>query len=180
MPEPERLAIARILTGAALVATGAAFAFLLPGPVIAAALLLMLLRICWLEDNIKSDLIGRRDLPPNHSNAHRRRRAAMRVLTGRDGAAVRGAPLVATAMRGQVQALGAVGLAALAVTVARAAEPGGAAAAMLFAFMLWAALRRADALVRTLSHLDAGRALPPGALAGSPGWAHSYRVDPED
>ena len=121
MTEPVRLAMFRVLTGAALVAVGSAFAFLAPPSVTAVALLLALLRVCWLEDNIKSDLLGREDLPPNHVNAARRRRAALRALTGRAGARMRGAALVATAMRGQVQALSAAALAALAVIVARGA-----------------------------------------------------------
>ncbi|CUH37579.1 hypothetical protein JSE7799_01308 [Jannaschia seosinensis] len=174
---------AHLLTGTALVALGAELALILPPVLVCLAMAFALLRICWLEDNIKSDLVGRTELPPNHANPARRRQAmAWRVfgIAPQRDAGQACPDLVATAMRGQIQAWMAVVLGALTVLAARDLALHPLANFMLGGGILALALMRAEALRVTLLHLQAGRALPPRALLPVRPWAHSYRVDPEE
>ncbi len=179
MTDPLLRQMIRTVTAVAVVALGALAAFVLPLGLVGALLVLSLLRICWLEDNIKTDLMGRAEMPANHLEALNQRRAATRLLTGSDGdAPTHHSPdLMATAMRGQIQALMAAGLAALAVLVARDLGGKPLIDLALGGFVLWLALRRADRLVVTLVHLDARRPLPHAAIMGRHPWVYSYRVD---
>jgi hypothetical protein len=163
-----------VLLGAALVFLGASFALVLPPALTGAALILLLLRLCWLEDNIKSDLVGRTTMPANHEQPLRDRAPLMgRSEASRDPA------LMATALRGQIQALGAAGFGALSTLVAGHLAWHPAAALALGLTLVWLGFRRADRLAVTLSHLDGGRPLPRAILSETHSWAHSHRLPEE-
>jgi hypothetical protein len=166
--------IAHVLLGAALVSTGAAFALTLPPALSGVALLVLLLRVCWLEDNIKADLMGRDTMPANHEQTLRGRAP----LLGRSEAS-RDPALMATALRGQIQALGAAGFGALAMLVAGHLAWPPVAALALGLGLAWMGFRRADRLAVTLDHLDHGRPLPRAVLSEAHPWAHSHRVPKE-
>ena len=180
---PKSEGIAHLLTGTGLVMLGAEAGLLLPPVLVCLAVLFALLRICWLEDNIKTDLIGRSELPANHANPARDRQAvAWRVLgIAPDRDAGRARPdIVATAMRGQIQGWTAAVFGTLAVLAARDLDWHPLGNLALGGGLLVLALMRAEALRVTLMHLDAGRALPAHALAPATPWAHSYRIDPKE
>ena len=68
------MAAGHIITGAALVGAGAMAPLWLPFGPVGGIALLGLMRICWLEDNIISDLFGRDRLPTGYRNTARSRR----------------------------------------------------------------------------------------------------------
>jgi hypothetical protein len=160
-----------VLLCAAVVVTGAASAVILPPALVGAALLFVLLRVCWLDDNIKSDLMGATEVPPDYHRAA----AEVPRLKGPEGLHEDPA-LVATAMRGQIQAWTAAALGALSVmTLAHSGWPITPAiltAMALITLGYW----QADRLVKTIVHIEHGRPLPPRMLASTRAWAHSSRL----
>ena len=165
MAHPCLSAIARILTGAALVTLGAAIGTAFPLGLTSTLAAIVVLRICWLEDNIGNDLVGQETLPANHANPARRRRDLMARLSSRPPVEPPRSPaLLATAMRGQVQAWMALLLGALAVVGASRLGLHPIADIAVGALFLRLALLRADALAVTLAHLDADTPLPRAAL----------------
>ena len=152
-----------VIMGAVLVAAGALSGLWLPTGLVGAGALLALLRICWLEDNIVSDLFGRDSLPPGYrSTAEVRRLFFFRWLgiCPAETSAEQSAHLMATAMRAEVQiwATLLLGFAAGVVAMHGMFAPwlNLAIASVLFVV----ALTRADRLALSLMHCDAGHALP--------------------
>lgn len=152
----------QIVTGAALVAAGALAALWVPQGVLGALALLALLRICWLEDNIVSDLFGRERPPPGYRNAADLRRVLVLRLLGiwPKAEAEVSAHLVATAMRTEAQVWGTLLIAMAAGLVAQHGVFGAAMNLCLGAVLFGLALGRADRLALSLGHCEAGRALP--------------------
>lgn len=152
----------QIVTGAALVAAGALSALWVPQGVLGALALLALLRICWLEDNIVSDLFGRELPPPGYRNAADLRRVLVLRLLGvlPEAKTEVSAHLVATAMRTEAQVWGTLLIAMAAGLVAQHGVFGAAMNLCLGAVLFFLALRRADRLALSLGHCEAGRALP--------------------
>jgi hypothetical protein len=165
--------LGHVLLGVGLFGMGAAIALVLPPALTGVALIVALLRICWLEDNIKSDLLDAVETPANH----RQPRAERNAFLGADAPAAEDPALLATALRGQIQALStlAYGAVGILLSVHTGWVPGVALAALLAA--IWLGFRRADRLVLTIVHLEHGRPLPPNALSRPYSWAHSWRMD---
>jgi hypothetical protein len=152
-----------VLMGAALVATGALAALWVPFGLLGALALLMLLRICWLEDNIVSDLFGRDSLPAGYrSTADLRRLFFFRWfgICPSDCAAEQSAHLMATAMRTEVQIWATLLLGMAAAMVAQHGAFGMSVNLALGAALFVIALTRADRLALSLAHCDAQSALP--------------------
>ncbi|MEM7643808.1 MAG: hypothetical protein AAF366_14940 [Pseudomonadota bacterium] len=171
MQEPTSRPIRHILLGGAIVATAAGFAVVLPPALSGMALILILLRICWLEDNIKSDLLGTKALPANHEQPLRDRAAMLGTEPD-----IRSAAMVATALRGQAQALWAAGFGALSTLTATQMVGHPTLALFVGVVMVWLGFRRADRLLVTLSHLERGRPLPKHALWSAHPWVHSHTM----
>jgi hypothetical protein len=173
LPAPQR-PIAYVLLGAAVVMTGALTAVMLPPALVGVGLVLAVLRICWLDENIKADLLGAEELPPEYKRtAADPTRLALEPIP-EDPA------LLATGMRGQIQAWAAACLGALAVLVlihsGWPTTPAVLGAMGLIALGYW----QADRLVVTIQHLDRGQALPARHLVSPRAWAHSWRVGPDE
>lgn len=183
MHDPCIPAALRVLVCAALVAAGAYGSLQASAAGLAGVLFVVLLRICWLEDNIKNDLIDCDRLPANYVNIARRRQRALWLLfgaaPGSDPAGWSPA-LVATGMRAQIQALAAALFGAVAVMAARDLpfHPAVNLAAASAVFLT--ALSRADALIATLALLDQDRPLPRHALLARVPWAYSSRERRDD
>lgn len=152
-----------VLTGAALVAAGAMAAAWLPLGLMGSLALLALLRICWIEDNITSDLFGRDALPTGYQQTVLRRRLFLLRWFGHDpgpSAAETSAHLMATALRAEAQVWGVV-LLGFAAMLTAGHGPFALGLDMALALVLFAlALRHADRLALSLAHCEAGRALP--------------------
>lgn len=156
-----------IVLGAVLVGAGAFTTFLLPPGLLGVLALLGLIRICWLEDNIISDLFGQERLPPGYRNTARMRRHLLLRWFGiwRDESpAEASAHLMATAMRTEVQAWGSFLLGLAATLVAQNGPFGLAINVGLGAAIFLTALARADRLTVSLAHCEAGKALPDALL----------------
>lgn len=164
-----------ILLGCAVVVTGAAFAVTLPPALTGVALLMVLLRVCWLDDNIKSDLLGATEMPPDYLRAAARAPRLPGAEPLPDDPA-----LMATAMRGQSQAWTAAGLGAASALVLAHSGWSTAPALLAATALIALAFRQADRLVTTMVHLDHGRPLPPHDLARARRWAHSWRMGKDD
>ncbi|MEM8849740.1 MAG: hypothetical protein AAGE03_06855 [Pseudomonadota bacterium] len=174
MIEPTDRPISHILLGAAIVVTAAGIAVILPPALTGAALILILLRICWLEDNIKSDLLDTTTLPANHEHPLRQRAALLGAEPD-----IRSAAMMATALRGQAQALWAAGFGALSTLAAVQLVWHPPFALLVGIFMVWLGFRRADRLLVTLAYLEQGRPLPKEALWSAHPWVHSHTVRDE-
>jgi hypothetical protein len=149
--------------GAVLVAGGAMASLWLPFGLVGGLALLALMRICWLEDNINSDLFGRDSLPPGYRNTAQFRRLVVYRWFGirwDESMAEQSAHLMATAMRAEVQIWGATLLGLAATLVAQQGPFGGLLNLGLGGVLFVMALRRADRLALSLWYCDAGRALP--------------------
>jgi hypothetical protein len=167
--------IAHVLLGVGVFGMGVALALTLPPALTGVALILALLRICWLEDNIKSDLMGAGEMPANHQQPINDRVALM----GGERPEAGDPALMATALRGQVQAwsAGCYGAVAILLSVHMGWTPGAALAALLG--MIWLGFRRVDRLAVTIVHLRNGRPLPKRELSRTHSWAHSWRMEDE-
>lgn len=152
-----------ILLGAGLVASGALSAIWLPQGLLGALALLALLRVCWLEDNIVSDLFGRDRPPPGYrSTADLRRLFFFRWfgICPRDHGHEASAHLVATAMRTEAQIWATVLIAMAAGLVGQHGLFGPALNLGLAAALFVVALTRADRVAQSLMHCELGQALP--------------------
>jgi hypothetical protein len=154
---------AHLLTGCAVVATAALAGIWAPPNFVMIVALLALMRVCWLEDNITNDLIGRDRLPGGYVNTAIRRGNWMRMWLGREPAedASRLPPhQLATAMRAEVQVWGCMLFGMAATLVARAEGFGPMLHLLAGGALLALALLRVDRLTVSLAHCAAGRALP--------------------
>jgi hypothetical protein len=154
---------AHILLGAALVAAGAMAAAWLPLGLMGSFALLALLRICWIEDNITSDLFGREALPTGYQQTMLNRRLFFMRWFGRDPsptAAETSAHLMATALRAEAQVWGVLLLGFAAMLTAQHGPFAPMINLWLAVALLALALRHVDRLALSLAHCEAGRALP--------------------
>lgn len=161
---------AHIIVGAALVGAGAMTPLWLPFGLVGGIALLGLVRICWLEDNIISDLFGRDSLPAGYRNTAALRRLVLFRWFGiwsEQSAAEQSAHLMATAMRAEVQVWAVLLLGLASTLVVQTAPFGLVANAGLGLALFLVALARADRLAVTLAHCEAGRALPDHLLLPS-------------
>jgi hypothetical protein len=160
-----------VLIGGAVVFTGALSAAILPPALTGVTLLFLLLRICWLDENIKADLLDADVVPDDY------RRAVREAPRLRPHEPLPDDPaLLATGLRGQIQALNAAGLGALSGLVLLHAGWSTTPAMLTAMALVTLAYWQADRLITTILHLDRGEPLPPGAISRSLGWAHSWRV----
>lgn len=152
-----------MLTGAALVAAGAMAAIWLPLGLMGSLALIALLRICWIEDNITSDLFGRDDLPPGYRHTLQVRRLFWLRWFGHDpgaSAAEASAHLMATALRAEAQVSGVLLLGWAGLVVLRHGPFASTLDLALGGAIFVLALLRAERLALTLACCEAGRALP--------------------
>lgn len=159
-----------IILGAALVGAGALTPLWLPFGLVGGIALLALVRICWLEDNIISDLFGRDHLPAGYRNTAALRRLFFFRWFGiwsEASAAEQSAHLMATAMRAEVQIWAALLLGLASTLVMQTAPFGLVANACIGVALFVVALARADRLAVSLAHCEAGRALPDHLLLPS-------------
>jgi hypothetical protein len=134
-----------------------------PPGLVGALALLALMRICWLEDNISNDLIGRDRLPKDYVNTAIRRGNILRLLFGREPAEdARDLPPhhMATAMRAEIQVWACMLFGLVSTAVALRGPFGPSGDLILAAALFVLALRRVDRLLVTLAHCAEGRALP--------------------
>jgi hypothetical protein len=151
-----------------LIATGVVAAAALlgawgPPGLVGVLALLALMRICWLEDNISNDLIGRDSLPNAYINTAIRRGNILRLLLGREPAeTAKDLPPhhMATAMRAEIQVWACMILGMSSTLVAQRGPFGPVGDLLLGAVLFVFALRRVDRLLFTLAHCAAGQALP--------------------
>lgn len=156
-----------ILIGAAMVGAGALAALWLPFGLIGSFAMLALLRICWIEDNINADLLGRDALPPGYLQTLQMRRLFVLRWFGIDLGRVPpglSAHLVATALRAEAQIWGASLLGYASMILAQYGPLGTVGNLAIAALFFVAGLRRADRLAVTLSYCDRGRPLPAAML----------------
>lgn len=159
-----------IILGAALVAAGALAPLWVPFGLVGGMALLALMRICWLEDNITSDLFGRDSLPNGYRNTARFRRSLLFRWFGiwpEEGAAERSAHLMATAMRSEVQIWAALLLGMASMIVTLYGPFGAVVNAGLGLALFLMALARADRLAVSLAYCEAQQALPDHLLLPS-------------
>ena len=132
-----------LVTGSVLLGAAAVAVPLVPGPLVALALVVIVLRLLWLEENISDDLsvVARRRIRP----------------TGPNGPLAR-----ATAMRAEAQAW-SVAAAGIGASLAWLGVDGPMGVA-LWAVAFGLGLRRVDRLVETLDLMAAGRALDAESL----------------
>ena len=149
-----------VAVGCLSVVAGSATALWLP-PTIAAALgLLALLRVCWLEDNIRGDLDAADDVPQSYRETQRLQSRLRWLILGLwdDEDAVRCPRLLASQMRLQVHAWYAALYGGVAACIALGAGVSVAGVAALAA--LAAACRRVERFCAVDWLLCRGVALP--------------------
>lgn len=161
---------AHLYTAAAIVAAAALAGAWAPMNLVGLVALLALLRICWLEDNISNDLIGRDALPNDYVNTTTRRGNFLRLWLGREPAEDAGSlpPVkLATAMRAEIQVWGSAVFGMAATAAAKGGLFGQPVDLILGTTLFVLALRRADKLMVSLAHCAEGRALPHNLLLPS-------------
>jgi hypothetical protein len=154
---------AHLLIGCGVVAAAALTAIWAPLNLVLIVSLFALLRVCWLEDNITNDLIGRDSLPGGYVNTAIRRGNFLRLWFGHEPAedASKMRPHhLATVMRAEIQVWACMMLGIAATTVALVGPLGLIGNLVLGGGVLIVALRRVDRLMVSLAHCAEGRALP--------------------
>lgn len=153
---------AHLLIGSSMVGAGALAGLWLPLALMGSLALLALLRICWIEDNIASDLFGRDTLPTGYLNTLLRRRAFLwRWFAIQPPATPEiSAHLMATSLRAEGQLWAALLLGWLAAICLQHGIFGPWLDLSLGLALFLAALQRADRLALTLAHVEAGTPLP--------------------
>lgn len=173
MTKAPRYDLSQLLQAVAFVATGAFVGIWAPPGLMGVMALLMLMRICWLEDNITNDLIGQDKLPGGYVNTAIRRGNLIRRILGRDptqDVTTQSPHQLATGMRAEIQVWACM-LLGLVATVTAQFAPFGPVMNLLVAAMIFAmALRRVDKLLVSLAHCAEGRALPQRLLLPSRPW----------
>ena len=166
MPQdPDQSLVFCILSGALALAAGAMAVFYMAPWALALVGLILLLRICWLDDNIVRDLMAQDTLPPGyHATFQRRQYLALLLFGVALPEAPRTPAQLATRMRAEMQVWTIVLLAGLG-TMLLHQQPFGPALSVCAALALWAqAFRGADRLALTLWYVETGRALTQAAL----------------
>ncbi|MEM1429490.1 MAG: hypothetical protein AAGG09_08530 [Pseudomonadota bacterium] len=148
-----------LLSGAALILAGSAIALWLPGGLVGAFALFLLLRICWLEENIRSDLMRASHLPEGYRTTQALQRRWQMALFGEASEPITCPQRLASILRVQSHALYALllgGCAAFVATAAALPVLGG----ILGAAILVLACQRVDRLVAAETILGQGGTLP--------------------
>jgi hypothetical protein len=162
-PGPRRSDSTHLVLGCGIVATAALAGIWAPPNLVAILALLVLMRVCWLEDNICNDLIGRDRLPGSYVNTSIRRGNFLRLWFGMEpsGDAGRLPPhQLATAMRAESQIWACMLFGIGATLAAQVTAFGFALSLIASATLLAMALIRVDRLAVSLAHCAAGKALP--------------------
>jgi hypothetical protein len=165
--EPERqrqaMHLSHVLVATAIVASSALAGAWAPANLAGILALLALMRVCWLEDNISNDLLGKDELPGDYVNTAIRRGNFLRRWFGHEPAEAAGdlpPHKLATAMRAEIQVWACALFGLGATLVARSAIFGGVVDLLIGVALFVVALRRIDRLVVSLDHCAEGRALP--------------------
>jgi hypothetical protein len=161
-PERAHLVIATGVVAAAALAGAWA-----PANLIGILALFALIRICWLEDNISNDLVGKDRLPGDYVNTAIRRGNFLRrwfAMEPAEDASQLPPHKLATAMRAEIQVWACALLGMSATMVAKAGVLGQPGSLVLGAVLFVMALRRIDRLLVSLAHCAAGEALPQNLL----------------
>ena len=152
-----------VLTGAVMAGAGALAGLWITPGLVGVAVVFVLLRVCWLEDNIVSDLFGRDTLPRGYRNTAVQRRNFLLAWFGiwaRETTAEGSAHLMATAMRTEVQIWATLLWGGASALVALHAPFGTWISLCIATALFVVALTRADKLAGSLAHCEAGKALP--------------------
>lgn len=163
MTEDVRPDRAQLLTGCGVVAAAAMTGIWAPPNLVMIVALFVLLRVCWLEDNISNDLIGRDELPGGYVNTAIRRGNLVRQWLGREPAedASKMPPHhLATVMRAEIQVWACMLFGICATAIASSGPFGTTGNLLIGGTLLVLALRRVDRLMVSLAHCAEGRALP--------------------
>lgn len=153
----------RLALGASIVALGCATAIWLPQGLAFLLLGLAMCRICWIEDNIHSDLLPADEVPSGYRACRERRRLVLGLPLSRGEGDTCCPKLLASQLRLQSLAWSAYAWAILAgATLQYASAPGAACGVLCLA----AALRSADYFALGQSWLLCGRPLPRHLLLG--------------
>ena len=148
-----------LLSGGTLVLAGSAVALWLPGGLVGALGLYLLLRICWLEENIRSDLMHAPVLPEGYRSTQALQRRWQMALFGAAAEAITCPQRLASILRVHSHALYALLLGGCAAFLAKtAALP--AMGLLLGAGMLALACRRVNRLAETEAIVAQGGTLP--------------------
>jgi hypothetical protein len=151
--------VTALLSGAVLVLAGSTIALWLPGGLAGALALFLLLRICWLEENIRSDLMRAPELPEGYRRTQALQRRWQMALFGAAAEAVTCPQRLASMMRVQSHALYALFLGGSAAFLAKAmAVP--AFGLLLGAGVLMLACLRVDRIAEAEAIVARGGALP--------------------
>ncbi len=150
----------RTLLAAGIVGAGAHFALMLSTPITLMLLLIALLRFCWLEDNIWSDLERADELPPCYGKTLRNRERLLwslfRIAPPERSRQIDPQAL-ANALRCQADALVTGSLAALSVVFLEEATagPSQVVRVAIGLMLLVCALFRADRFIETQRRIAA-------------------------
>ncbi len=163
MTEEVRPDRAQLMIGCGVVAAAAMTGIWAPVNLVMIIALFVVLRVCWLEDNISNDLIGRDQLPGGYVNTAIRRGNFVRQWLGRepheDASKMRPHHL-ATVMRAEIQVWACMLIGLSATAVAHAGPFALTGNLTVGAALLVLALSRVDRLMVSLAHCAEGRALP--------------------
>ena len=148
-----------LAAGSLAVLAGSAAGLWAPGPLAAVAGLVALLRVCWIDENIRQDLDGAERMPAGYARTLRLRRNLAARVFGAAPEPITCPRLLASHLRAQAHAIFAFLFGLLAAALAAGAGDGalGLAAA---AGALGLGLGRVDRLARADAHLRRGEALP--------------------
>jgi hypothetical protein len=158
-------AAAPFLAGSLAVLAGSAAALWAPASVATLIALVALLRVCWIDENIRGDLEHAERMPAGYVNTIRLRRRLSTRLFGAAPPEITCPRMLASQMRAQGHALFAFlfGLAAALIATGAGETPVGLAGA---GAALVLALRRVDRLAVADAHLRRGEPLPGHLLDG--------------
>lgn len=149
-----------LATGGLLVAAGSILGLTLLPPVAMLLFLVLMIRICWLEENIHTDLLPARRMPAGYAAVLIRRAAWWQVLTGRTMEIETCPRRLAGALRLQVHALNAAFFGVLSTFVALQAVDLVVGDVLVILLFLGLALRRVDQFVEMESILRRGTTPP--------------------
>ncbi|GAA4227790.1 hypothetical protein GGQ68_004055 [Sagittula marina] len=177
MPEDQDLSfVLCVLCGGLAIAAGALGVLHLAPAVSGALGFLILLRICWLDDNIANDLLVRDDLPQSYINAQRRQQIIEMALLGRPrGDAVTCPVQMATKMRAEAQVWSVVLLSGCAACFAHSMPLGAWLSSGLALAGFMQAFRMADRLSATLWLVECGLPLSREDLLARPALSWVFR-----
>jgi len=149
-----------LLSGAALVLTGSAAALWLPANLVTALGLLVLIRVCWLEENIRGDLMSAKRMPEGYRQAQLVQQRWRYMLFGTAAEEITCPQRLASRLRVQAHAHYALLLGALSAGIASVGASAPLPGLLVGGACLVAALRRVERLATAEAMLVEVRALP--------------------